>query len=455
MTTLFAQRALLADGWSDRVRVRIADGRIAQVAAGAAAEPGDEPVGILLPGVTNAHSHAFQRALLGRTEHRSAASADTFWTWREVMYRVAAQLGPDELSAVARQVYTEMLASGYTTVVEFHYLHRVDAGRGPAEMRDALLAAAESSGIRLVYLPVYYEQADFDGTPLTQAQERFRLALDAFIEHVADSARSLGPPHSLGVAAHSLRAVSPPALDVISSHAKTHALPMHLHVAEQELEVERALATLGARPVRWLIDNAELDRSWTLVHATHMDTAETADLAATGAVVCVCPSTEGNLGDGIFPLEPYLHAGGRIAIGSDSHVTIDPFEELRWLEYAQRLTTRKRNVAVIESGHTGAALFAMATAGGAQAAGAEAAEIAVGRSADLLSLDGDAPQFCALSGDALLDALVFGGLPSPVRGVMTDGRWRVTDGRHQSADEAASGYAAALGKLSRADGGRA
>lgn len=448
MATLFAQQALLSSGWAKDVRLEVERGRIERAVPDSTPEAGAEQIGIALPGLCNAHSHAFQRAMLGRTEFRSSRSTDTFWTWRQLMYRVAGQVGPEELSAIARQAYTEMLSSGYTSVVEFHYLHRVSAEHGEDDMRRALFDAASASGIRLTYLPVFYEQADFERKPLTQAQQRFSLPLDAYLEHVRESARSANGLQTVGFAAHSLRAVSPESLDVIADAARRAGHPLHMHIAEQEQEVEGALKALGERPVRWLLQNLSVDGHWTLVHATHMDEEETVALAESGAVVCVCPSTEGNLGDGFFPLERYLRAGGRLSIGSDSHVCIDPLEELRWLEYGQRLLNQKRNVAAVTTKHTGAALFSAALEGGAQSAGQTEVGLAVGGAADLLSLDPDAPLYVGLEGDSILDALVFAGLPSPVRGVMVGGEWRVRDGEHQSRAEAADGYGAAIARLS-------
>ena len=447
MTTLFARRALLSSGWAENVRVTIEKGRIERLETACAREAADDSVGVLLPGMANAHSHAFQRALLGRTEYRSAATRDTFWTWRDAMYRLAASLSPSDLFSVARQLYTEMLVSGYTGVAEFHYLHGKGTAHGPDVMRDALHEAACAAGIRWLYLPVYYEQADFDGMPLTDEQQQFGLGLDEFLAHVEQSARVVSAPNAIGVAAHSLRAVSPASLDVVAGRAADMGVPMHIHIAEQPLEVDGAVAALGARPVRWLLDNVAVDRRWTLVHATHMDRAEAAALADSGAAVCLCPSTEGNLGDGVFSLDTYLQAGGAIAIGSDSHVSVNPFEELRWLEYGQRLITQSRNVAAIGGVHTGAELWRRSVAGGAQANGVGAGSLAEGAPADLLAVDDGAPMLAGLDGDRLLDALVFGGLPSPVEGVMVNGAWCVHDGVHRIANEAAENFAAVMERL--------
>ena len=454
MSTLFARRALLATGWAENVRIAIADGRIARLASGCERDPADDSVGLLLPGIANAHSHAFQRALLGRTEHRAASSRDTFWTWRQAMYRLAGLLRPDDLARIARQLYTEMLESGYTSVAEFHYLHGVGTPFGPDAMRDALVDAANASGIRLLYVPVYYEQADFDGKPLAREQERFGLSLHAFLEHLDGSVRTMPAPHAVGVAAHSLRAVSPESLNVITQRAAEAGLPIHIHIAEQEREVEGALAVLGKRPVGWLLDNADVDRRWTLVHATHMDNHEITALAESGATVCVCPSTEANLGDGFFGLGTFLASGGTIAIGSDSQVSVNPFEELRWLEYGQRLATTSRNVAAIGGEHSGATLLRRAVAGGAQSIGSRDSGIARGAAADLLAVDDQAPLFAGLNGDQLLDALVFGGLPSPVVGVMVNGRWCIRGGAHPSAAEAAADFAEVMERLGGASGTR-
>ena len=355
MTRILARRALLRSGWADDVLIVVRGGEIAEVSVGEplTAVPNLEDLdhleaGIVIPGLANAHSHAFQRALAGRTEHRSAAGRDSFWTWRERMYELTGRLDAGTLAAIARQAYAQMLASGYTSVVEFHYLFRDHRGTGDGDvMFQALCRAARESGIRLIYVPVLYERAGFDRPAPEARQRRFAMDVEDFLAHHERAAGAVSGPVTVGIGAHSLRAVSEPSLRQVAARAAASGAPMHIHIAEQRREVEDCLAAHGSRPVRWLLDRFEVDGRWCLVHATHLDPEETRDLAASGAVVCLCPSTEGNLGDGLFPLEDFLRAGGRIAIGSDSQATINPFEELRWAEYGQRLRSEVRNVASV------------------------------------------------------------------------------------------------------------
>ncbi len=448
MKTFVAHKALLADGWAEKVRVHIDCGRIARIEHGATAAADEVEVGIVIPGLCNAHSHAFQRALAGHTEFRSPDSTDTFWTWRQRMYTLAERIDADALADIARQVYTEMVTSGYTSVVEFHYLHGSSAKEPAAgAMLDALLTAADSSGVRLTYVPVLYERGDFDGVSLSRAQEHFALSIDRFLAHYADAAAALDAPHAIGIGAHSLRAVSKASLDLIARQAKADDVPLHIHVAEQEREVDGCLSVYHARPVYWLLDNYAVDERWTLVHATHMDAEEIVKLAQSGAVACLCPSTEANLGDGLFRLREYLEAGGRIAIGSDSHVSINPFEELRWLEYGQRLIARQRNVAAIATRSTGRSLFERALDGGARAAGRSSDRLVEGGNADLIGLDDDSPMLAGHDETSLLDALVFTGFSLPIERVMVNGVWRVEDGEHRSGAAAYERYAATLARL--------
>ncbi len=441
MSELFARRALLPGGWADNVKIAIDGGVVADVRAGAVLPK--DTVGIVIPGLANAHSHAFQRALAGRAEH--GASRDTFWTWRHLMYALASRLDADALEAVASQLYAEMLSAGYTSVVEFHYLHREP---GESEVRgamyEALARAAEATGIRLIYAPVLYERADFDEPLPTAQQARFAMSCDEYLAHVDWALERTTAPNSIALAAHSLRAVTPASLRVIADRARSLECPLHIHVAEQQREVERCEQIYGARPVQWLLDNQEVDEHWTLVHATHIDTRECRELAKSGAVAALCPSTEANLGDGLFPLEDYLQHGGSVAIGSDSHVTVDPFEELRWLEYGQRLVTHKRNVAAVASGYTGRDLVSAALVGGAAAAGLPAGSIEAGRVADLLVLDDEHPALLAHETDTLLDALVFSAQGGPIDRVMVHGEWHVAGGRHCNADVIRDRYAAAI-----------
>ena len=450
MQRIRARRALLGSGWAEDVLLTVRDGAIADVAVGSpSAPPADLAAGIVIPGLTNAHSHAFQRALAGRTEHRSAAGRDSFWTWRERMYELTGHLDAGSLTAVARQAYAEMLAAGYTSVVEFHYLFRDRAGRDDADtMFRALGRAATDSGIRLIYLPVLYERAGFDRPAPEARQRRFAMDVESFLAHQERAAAAASGRVTVGIGAHSLRAVSEASLRRVAARAAASGAPLHLHIAEQRRELVDCLRAHGVRPVQWLLDRFDVDEAWCLVHATHLNDREAHDLAASGAVVCLCPSTEGNLGDGLFPLERFLRAGGRIAIGSDSQVTINPFEELRWLEYGQRLASESRNVASVEDPHVGQELFRRALAGGAQAAGQRAFGLAPGAPADLVVLDDQDPMLVGHDAATLLDALLFSGYRVPIERVMVHGEWRVAGGEHVDRAETAQDFAAALTGLS-------
>ncbi|MEX2125364.1 MAG: formimidoylglutamate deiminase [Woeseia sp.] len=454
MTSIHARKALLADGWAERVRLKVANGLIESIEKGVSASDDDHRVGIVIPGLCNAHSHAFQRALAGHTEQRSDGHKDNFWSWRTRMYRLAALIDADALTAIARQLYAEMLSSGYTAVAEFHYLLNEPsaakkAGAAGDAMLEALIAAANDSGIRLTYVPVLYERAGFDQPEPNADQRRFATTLPQFEEHYGRARDAAGGRFTVGIGAHSLRAVTAPSLARVVKLAKADGVPMHIHVAEQQREVDQSLAALKKRPVRWLLDEFDLDQQWCLVHATHMDAEECEALANSGAVVCLCPSTEANLGDGLFPLERFLESNGRIAIGSDSHVSINPFEELRWLEYGQRLVAQKRNVAAIRDRHTGRSLFERAVAGGALAGGRQDGQLKKGANADLVVLDDDSPMLLGHDSQSLLDALVFSGFTLPIDRVMTGGEWRVVDGLQKGRERARREYARVIGKLQR------
>lgn len=449
MRELFARKALLAGGWADNVKLGIDAGVIAAVECGVTDSPGDA-AGVVVPGIDNAHSHAFQRALAGRAEHGSGPGTGkgTFWTWRQLMYALSARLDAAPLEAIAAQLYAEMLAAGYTSVVEFHYLHRGrDETSVSGVMYEALARAADATGIRLIYTPVLYERADFDRPMPTPEQARFAMSLDEYLAHVEWALDRVHAPHSVALGAHSLRAVTPASLAAIAERAKSMDCPLHIHVAEQQREVEGSLEHLNARPVQWLLDHQAIDARWTLVHATHIDTEECERLAESGANVALCPSTEGNLGDGLFPLEDYLRHGGSVAIGSDSHVTVNPFEELRWLEYGQRLTSHKRNVAAVASVHTGHDLFIAARNGGARAAGLPGTGLEPGAVADLLVLDDEHPALLGHGADTLLDALVFSAQGTPVDRVMVNGEWCVAGGQHHDGEAIRGRYAATMRSL--------
>ena len=455
MTALWAETALLPEGWAAAVRLEIdAAGDLAAVQAGAGEAGAERLAGAVLPGMPNVHSHAFQRAMAGLAE-RLAPGEASFWTWRAVMYRFLERIGPEELSAIAAQLYVEMLEAGYTAVGEFHYLHHRPDGRAyddPAALSCAILQAQRATGIGLSHLPVLYLAGGFGGAPPEPSQGRFLHDLDGFARllEALRGAFAGDPGLRLGIAPHSLRAVPDAALleaiamlDRIDPDA-----PIHIHVAEQAREVRDCLEWCGRRPVAHLLEIAPVGPRWCLIHATHMDDDETAALARSGAVAGLCPTTEANLGDGLFNLAAYLDAGGRFGIGSDSHVSVSPVEELRWLEYGQRLNSLRRLVAASAAEpHCGARLWRAALAGGAQALGRRIGRLAPGYRADLIRLDADHPLLYGRTGDLLLDALVFSGNANPVQDVMVGGRWLVRDGRHRARAEIASRYRAALRRL--------
>ena len=445
MTSIFARKALLPKGWAENVQLDVRAGRIQAIAENCSPGPDDYRAGVVIPGLCNAHSHAFQRALAGRTEQRSPAGQDNFWTWRERMYALAGRLNPDTLRAIAAQAYAEMLESGYTAVSEFHYLH--DAAAHKDAMFESIRDAAIESGVRLTYVPVLYERAGFDKPEPEPEQRRFALDLPSFLAHHERAGKGANERIAVAIGVHSLRAVSRESLAAVAQAAHTADMPLHMHIAEQQREVQQCLEVYGRRPVQWLLENFDVGDRWCLVHATHMDVGETRQLAGTGAVVCLCPSTEANLGDGLFPLQDFLRAGGNIAIGSDSHITINPFEELRWLEYGQRLASQSRNIATLRHEHAGRELYTRVLQGGAQAGGMAQCGLDRGAPADLVVLDDDNPMLVGHSDDTLLDALVFCGYRLPVDRVMVHGDWRVVEGRHVDSDTILADFAAAVTRV--------
>lgn len=397
-----------------------------------------------VPGIANLHSHAFQRAMAGLAE-RQGNPNDSFWTWRETMYGMAARFDPDTLRAVAAQLYVEMLEAGYTQVCEFHYVHHQSDGRpyaNAAAMSQALMEAAEFAGIRLTLLPVLYMTGGFDGRALSARQQRFGHGVEAYLRLVETLRRQDSPMRHTGCALHSLRAVPEAAMQQVLA-----ALPqdcrIHIHIAEQEAEVEDCLALRGARPVRWLLDNAPVDARWTLVHATHLDAGEIRGIAASGATVALCPTTEANLGDGLFPLAAYLQAGGRWGIGSDSHVSVCPVEELRWLEYGQRLVQQRRNIAssVAEPD------VAQTLLQGVMASAAAATGLAPVAGEDGSVLDADTPALLGAREADIAGRWIFSGNRRAVKAVKVGGVWQVEGGRHRQHEAALAGYRRALATL--------
>ncbi len=449
MTTLFANRAYLESKWYHQVRIQIEDGKISSWDSSTNPLPEDELVNILIPGVPNAHSHVFQRALTGHSEHKSPSGRDDFWSWRENMYRLAEKLNPEVLKPVARQAYAEMLAAGYTSVAEFHYIHHGGNGKHHANnMFDALAEAAQDVGIRLTYLPILYERSGFSQSKLNATQQLFALNMDDFVDHYQYANEKSRFGISIGLGLHSLRAVSESSLEQVAKLAKNEECPIHIHIAEQTAEVDECIAIHGAKPLRWLLDNIEIDDNWCLVHATHTDEKELASLASTSAVICLCPTTEANLGDGIFPMTVWKALSGGIAIGSDSQVSINPFEELRWLEYGHRLVLRSRNIyATNPSTSTGETLFQEAVEGGNRACGHWRKPLAPGSNADLITLNEDNPVLAGHNSESILDALTFCGIHNAIDRVMVSGKWVVREGSHIASPKLEKEYAECVRKL--------
>ena len=447
MTTLWADTALLPSGWASSVRIVIANGVISDVVTDVPPHPADDRHAIAIPGLPNVHCHAFQRGMAGLAEHRSA-SEDSFWSWREVMYRFLDHLTPDDVEAIAAMAYAEMLEGGYTRVGEFHYLHNDVTGArygNPAEMASRVVSAASSTGIGMTLLPVFYAHSDFGGVPPAHGQRRFLSTVDNFATLMQASAALLPIDANLGLAPHSLRAVTRDELHaVIDMHPRG---PIHIHAAEQVREVEASIAYSGARPVQWLLDNAAVDDRWCLIHATHMTESETDALAASGAVAGLCPITESNLGDGFFPATRYLSAGGHIATGTDSNVLIDAAQELRTLEYGQRLLHRARNVlASPERPSVARRLFDATLEGGARALGVRQG-IAVGTAAEIVTLQSDHPALQGRRGDQLLDAWVFASRTGCIDSVWRAGQRLVSGGRHRDAESITRRYLAVVARL--------
>ena len=478
-----------AGEWTSDAALEVqGDGRIL-AAAGAhdsrfanGASPPERLGAWVLPGMPNLHSHAFQRAMAGLAERRGG-NEDSFWSWRETMYGFAAAIGPDELQAIAAQLYVEMLKAGYTQVCEFHYLHHQPGGTPYAQaeaMSLALIEAAREAGIALTLLPVLYMSGGFDGRPLAPRQLRFGHEVDDYVRLLQTLIPLENEHLRVGIALHSLRAVPEFALTAVLQAAREAdlaparpvaralhelpgltdpllrpalpngrgRLPIHIHIAEQIGEVQECLALRGARPVEWLLDHADVDARWALIHATHLTAYEVGQLARSGAVAGLCPTTEANLGDGFFPLADYLDADGMLGIGSDSHISVSPTEELRWLEYGQRLVTRHRNIAAREAGASVAeTLWQAALLGGAQASGLAIGRLDAGARADLLVLDERSPLLGARDAASVLDSFVFAGNAPLVRDVMCGGAWVVRDFHHRDEERIAARYRRVVERL--------
>ncbi|SFA67121.1 formimidoylglutamate deiminase [Metapseudomonas otitidis] len=447
MPAFHAERALLPSGWARNVRFEVgASGLLEQVLPDAGSEGAERLHGPVLPGMPNLHSHAFQRAMAGLAEVAGNPN-DSFWTWRELMYRLVGRLSPEQMEVIARQLYVEMLKAGYTAVAEFHYVHHDPAGRpyaDPAELALCISRAARDSGIGLTLLPVLYSHAGFGGLPPNEGQRRFIHSTDSYLALQQRLREALPADQGLGLCFHSLRAVTPDQLATVLA-AEDGARPIHIHIAEQQKEVDDCLAWSGRRPLQWLYENAPVDPRWCLVHATHAEDDEVQAMARSGAVAGLCLTTEANLGDGIFPAVDFLARGGRLGIGSDSHVSVSVVEELRWLEYGQRLRDQRRNrLYRPEQPQVGRTLFDAALAGGAQALGQPVGALAVGSRADWIVLDGTDPYLATAEGDALLNRWLFAGGDRQVRDVMVGGRWVVRNGHHPAEEATAWAFAEVL-----------
>ncbi len=449
-TNIHFEEALLPDGFARDVTISVEGGVIMSVAQGMPARAeAERRSGLALPGMPNLHSHAFQRGMAGLSERRGAAE-DSFWTWREVMYRFLDRLDPDDVQAIAAQAFVEMLEGGFTALAEFHYLHHDKDGRpygDVAAMAGAIAAAAEETGLGLTLLPVLYCYGNFGEAPPVHGQRRFVNDRDGYARLIEASEKALRPlPDSrLGLAPHSLRAVARDDLSWLV--ALRPEGPFHIHVAEQMREVEDSLAITGRRPVELLLDTISLDERWCLVHATHLSEDERDAIARSGAVAGLCPITEASLGDGIFDGVRYHAAGGCFGIGSDSNIQIDAGAELRQFEYSQRLRDRRRALLAEKDASVGLALWRNACAAGAQACGRSIGRIAPGCRADIVTLDPDHPAVAGRSGEAMLDSAVFAANALPLRDVMVGGRWLVSEGRHVAREQVARRFAVTMRRL--------
>ncbi|MDE0991605.1 MAG: formimidoylglutamate deiminase [Rhodospirillales bacterium] len=446
----FFEHALLAENWAKDVSVvSDAKGDITSVTPNTKDVRSDHRAKIALPGLPNVHSHAFQRAMAGMAEVKGAGD-DSFWTWRKVMYQFLERLTPDDLYAIASLAYCEMLESGFTAVSEFHYLHHDASGSAYNDigaMAFAIAEAAQTSGIGPTFLPVFYANSQFGGAPPTDAQRRFVNSPDQFatlldrIDHIATSL----PDAQVGIAPHSLRAVTPESLAEVLT-LKPNG-PLHIHIAEQTKEVDDCIQWSGQRPVEWLLNHQNIDQRWCLIHATHMTQTERQTIAQSGAVVGLCPITEGNLGDGIFPGVDYVQDGGRFAIGSDSNVLINAAEELRTLEYTQRFRDRGRNLLGTDNTSTGRALFDHALSGGTQSLGRKIGKIDVGFRADIITLNTDHPALVALINDGWLDGWIFAANSPAISDVWVGGRHVVSEGKHHKRDQIRAHYSQTMKRL--------
>ena len=455
---LYADNILLADGWATEQTITIEQGVITAIESGKV-EDAEVAKGAVIPGMVNCHSHAFQRAFAGFSEQGSEGQ-DSFWTWRKIMYQFLAQLTDVDAKNIAKQLYIEMLKMGYTRVAEFHYLHHDIDGSvydnnvaNLATMAQAIFDAAKESGIGLTLLPVLYQHSGFGEQKPTDGQKRFINSTKQFNQLVSDCF-TLSEHYSntnVGIAPHSLRAVDKVSLTEAVAHVRAldNQAPVHIHISEQQKEVDDCLAHYGKRPVQWLLDNVELDKHWCLIHATHLDEQERKGIVAKQAIAGICPTTEANLGDGIFPTTEFLAENGTFAIGSDSHISVNPIEELRWLEYAQRLIRQQRAIlATPEQASVGQNLWQQAAIGGAQSTNSNTGSLAIGKQADLLVLDSDKTKLFANANQYLLDSVIFASQQNPVADVMVNGQWVIKAQQHAEQVITSEKFAELLVRLS-------
>ncbi len=460
---LYAENILLNDGWASKQTITIEQGLITAIDAGMI-EGAEVAKGAVIPGMVNCHSHAFQRAFAGFSEQGSEGQ-DSFWTWRKIMYQFLAQLTDVDAKNIAKQLYIEMLKMGYTRVAEFHYLHhdldgstyesrvKADKSASLATMAQAIFDAAKESGIGLTLLPVLYQHSGFGEKAPTEGQKRFINSTKQFNQLVSECF-TLSEQYTntnVGIAPHSLRAVDKASLLSAVEHVRNldNQAPIHIHISEQQKEVDDCLAHSGKRPVQWLLDNVELDKYWCLIHATHIDESERKGIIAKEAIAGICPTTEANLGDGIFPTTEFLAEKGTIAIGSDSHISVNPIEELRWLEYAQRLIKQQRAIlASEEEASVGQNLWQRAAVGGAQSTNSDTGCLAIGKQADLLVLDMDSTKLFANANQHLLDSMIFASQQNPVSDVMVNGVWHIKAQQHAGQEQASDNFANLLIRLS-------
>jgi len=450
---LFAERILLSSGWQTQQTLTIENGVITAIASGYC--DGAERVGIIIPGMVNCHSHAFQRAFAGFSEQGSEGQ-DSFWTWRSIMYKFIDQLTVKDAQTIATQLYIEMLKMGYTRVAEFHYLHHEINGENHAElsaMAEAMFKASQESGLGLTLLPVLYRFSGFGPLPANDGQKRFINSVEQFNQLVSDCF-SLSKKYentNVGIAPHSLRAVDKPSLEKAVNHVRSldNKAPVHIHIAEQQKEVDDCVAHYGQRPVEWLLNNAQLDEQWCLIHATHINEQERQGIVASKAIAGICPTTEANLGDGIFPTTEFLAEKGTFAIGSDSHISVNPVEELRWLEYAQRLIKQQRAILATEAeASVGRNLWQQAALGGAQSTNSNTGELAVGKQADLLVLNADKVALFAHHDQHILDSMIFASQQNMISDVMVNGHWVINAGVHPLEQKSEQDFSVLLASLS-------